>query len=183
MFFVALLLYFLLVSLYVSLISTNELWGCKKKEKERDKEDIGNLFEKSSNKGATINSLFKTIYIIGQGNALCRQRIPSSSSARKGTIDINIFITSRNGDKKNHATYQDEERTCLILHPCCRLVEMKKILWGLPNLKYCRRVAWGSAIWGVKQMSSPFPCSPVIRECSWKKTRVEKNVCIAGHHG
>ena len=23
-------------------------------------------------------------------------------------------------------------------------------------------------------MSSPFPCSPVIRECLWKKTQIEK---------
>ena len=23
-------------------------------------------------------------------------------------------------------------------------------------------------------MPSPFPCSPVIRECSWKKTQIEK---------
>ena len=28
--------------------------------------------------------------------------------------------------------------------------------------------------WGVKEMPSPFPCSPVIRECSWKKTQREK---------
>ena len=27
-------------------------------------------------------------------------------------------------------------------------------------------------------MSSPFPCSPVIRECSWKKTQIEKNIYI-----
>ena len=24
-------------------------------------------------------------------------------------------------------------------------------------------------------MPSPFPCSPVIRKCSWKKTQIEKN--------
>ena len=23
-------------------------------------------------------------------------------------------------------------------------------------------------------MPSPFPCSPVIRECSWRKTQIEK---------
>ena len=28
--------------------------------------------------------------------------------------------------------------------------------------------------WGVNEMPSPFPCSPVIRECSWKKTQIEK---------
>ena len=25
-------------------------------------------------------------------------------------------------------------------------------------------------------MSSPFPCSPVIREWSWKKTQIEKKI-------
>ena len=29
--------------------------------------------------------------------------------------------------------------------------------------------------WGNKEMPSPFPCSPVIRECSWKNTLIEKN--------
>ena len=26
-------------------------------------------------------------------------------------------------------------------------------------------------------MPSPFPCGPVIRECSWKKTQIEKKKC------
>ena len=30
-----------------------------------------------------------------------RQRIPESSCARKETVDIEILVTSRNGDKKN----------------------------------------------------------------------------------
>ena len=36
---------------------------------------------------------------------------------------------------------------------------------------------WGSWKWqwGVKEMPSSFPCSPVIPECSWKKTQIEKN--------
>ena len=28
--------------------------------------------------------------------------------------------------------------------------------------------------WGVKEMPSPLPYSPVIPECSWKKTQIEK---------
>ena len=28
--------------------------------------------------------------------------------------------------------------------------------------------------WGVKEIPSPFHCSPVIRRCSWKKTQIEK---------
>ena len=36
---------------------------------------------------------------------------------------------------------------------------------------------WGSWKWqwGVKEMPSSFPCKPVIPECSWKKTQIEKN--------
>ena len=27
-------------------------------------------------------------------------------------------------------------------------------------------------------MPSPFPCNPVICECSWKKTQIEKNIYV-----
>ena len=32
-----------------------------------------------------------------------------SSCARKETVDTDILVTSRNGDKKNHAIYQNNE--------------------------------------------------------------------------
>ena len=48
----------------------------------------------------SVNSRFKTIYIIGQTKAFYRQRIPEFSCARKETIDIEIIVTSRNGDRK-----------------------------------------------------------------------------------
>ena len=35
-----------------------------------------------------------------QRKALYRQRIPESSCARKETIDIDILVTSRNGDRR-----------------------------------------------------------------------------------
>ena len=38
--------------------------------------------------------------IIGQRKAFYRQRIPESSFVRKETVDIDILVTSRNGDKK-----------------------------------------------------------------------------------
>ena len=38
--------------------------------------------------------------IIGQRKAFYGQRIPESSSARKETVDIDILVTSRNGDRK-----------------------------------------------------------------------------------
>ena len=43
---------------------------------------------------------FKASEIIGQKKAFCRQRIPEFSSARKENVDIDILVTSRNGDRK-----------------------------------------------------------------------------------
>ena len=48
----------------------------------------------------SVNSRLKATKIIGQRKALYRQRIPESSCARKETVDIDILITSRNGDRK-----------------------------------------------------------------------------------
>ena len=38
--------------------------------------------------------------IIGQRKAFCRQKIPEFSHVRKETVDIDILVTSRNGDRK-----------------------------------------------------------------------------------
>ena len=47
-----------------------------------------------------VNSRLKATKIIGQRKAFYRQRIPEFSRARKGTVDIDILVTSRNGDRK-----------------------------------------------------------------------------------
>ena len=47
----------------------------------------------------SINSTLQAS-IIGQGKAFYRQRIPEPSCVRKETVDIDIFVTSRNGDRK-----------------------------------------------------------------------------------
>ena len=54
----------------------------------------------------SVNSGLKATKIIGQRKAFYRQRIPKFSHARKETIDIDILVTSRNGDK-NHAIYKN----------------------------------------------------------------------------
>ena len=46
------------------------------------------------------NSKLKATKIIGQRKAFHRQRTPESSCARKETVDTDIFVTSRNGDRK-----------------------------------------------------------------------------------
>ena len=48
----------------------------------------------------SVNSGLKAIKIIGQRKAFYRQRIPEFSRARKETVDIDILVTSRNGDRK-----------------------------------------------------------------------------------
>ena len=40
------------------------------------------------------------VKIIGQRKAFYRQKVPESSCARKQTVDIDILVTSRNGDRK-----------------------------------------------------------------------------------
>ena len=49
----------------------------------------------------SVNSRLKANRIIGQKKAFYRQRIPEPSCARKETVDIDILVTSRNGDKKS----------------------------------------------------------------------------------
>ena len=48
----------------------------------------------------SVNSRLKATKITGQRKAFYRQRIPGSSCARKETIDIDILVTSTNGDRK-----------------------------------------------------------------------------------
>ena len=48
----------------------------------------------------SVNSRLKATKIIGQRKTFYRQRIPESSCARKETVDIDIRVTFRNGDRK-----------------------------------------------------------------------------------
>ena len=48
----------------------------------------------------SVNSRLKATKIIGQWKAFYRQRIPEFSCVRKETVDIDILVTSRNGDRK-----------------------------------------------------------------------------------
>ena len=48
----------------------------------------------------SVNSGLKSTKIIGQGKAFYRQRIPEFSRTRKEIFDIDILVTSRNGDRK-----------------------------------------------------------------------------------
>ena len=48
----------------------------------------------------SVNSRLKATKIIGQKKAFYRQRIPEFSCARKEIADIDILVTSKNGDRK-----------------------------------------------------------------------------------
>ena len=48
----------------------------------------------------SVNSRLEATKIVGQRKAFFRQRIPESSHVRKETADIDILVTSRNGDRK-----------------------------------------------------------------------------------
>ena len=48
----------------------------------------------------SVNSRLKATQIIGQKKAFYRQRIPESRFVRKETVDMDILVTSRNGDLK-----------------------------------------------------------------------------------
>ena len=48
----------------------------------------------------SVNSRLKATKIIGQRKVFYRQKIPEPSYARKETVDIDILVTFRNGDRK-----------------------------------------------------------------------------------
>ena len=48
----------------------------------------------------SVNSRLKVTKIIDQRKAFYRQRIPDCSCASEETVDIDIFVASRNGDRK-----------------------------------------------------------------------------------
>ena len=48
----------------------------------------------------SVNSRLKATKAIGHRKAFYRQRIAESSCARKETVNVDILVTSRNGDRK-----------------------------------------------------------------------------------
>ena len=55
----------------------------------------------------SVNSRLKATKIIGQREAFYRQTIPEPSCARNETVDIDIFVTSENGDKKKSCSLSE----------------------------------------------------------------------------
>ena len=61
----------------------------------------------------SVNSGLKATKIIGQRKAFYRQRIPEFSCARKETVDIDILVTSRNGNRKIMQSFRITSRPTL----------------------------------------------------------------------
>ena len=77
----------------------------------------------------SVNSRLKTIQIIGQRKAFFRQRIPEFSCVRKETADIDILVTSRNGDRKimqstNYQSASSDEHLYRSSHQRCFIKKM-----------------------------------------------------------
>ena len=59
----------------------------------------------------SVNSRFKATKFTGQKKAFYRQRIPESSCERNETAEIDIFVTSSNGDRKIMHSIRRTSRT------------------------------------------------------------------------
>ena len=98
----------ILIMIYIFLIGIHSMqgWtattshGVLRKRTTKRLKHTRNLFRKNLQLKMSVNSRCKATKIIGQGKAVYRQRIPESSCVRKETVDIGIFVTSRNGDRK-----------------------------------------------------------------------------------
>ena len=75
-----------------------EAWSYKKKKHKKI-----NQYKKSVYKEPTVKMCLLILNLkplIGQKKTFYRQRISKCSCARKGTVDIDILVTSRNGNRK-----------------------------------------------------------------------------------
>ena len=72
----------------------------EKKKAQKRLQDTENLFRKNLQLKMSVNSGLKATKIIGERKAFYRQRIPEFSCATKETVDIDILVTSSNGDRK-----------------------------------------------------------------------------------
>ena len=83
-----------------------------------------------------VNTRPKATMIKHQRKAFYRQGIQRSSCARKEAVDIDILVTSRNGDK-NPAIFQNNEQTSL------EKKEMKPVEPVLKSICTCRKdLSW-----------------------------------------
>ena len=76
----------------------------------------------------SVNFGLKATKIIGQRKASYRQRIPEFSCARKETLDIDILVTSRNGDRKIMQCLPTNTDIALILIETSTISQLHQLL-------------------------------------------------------
>ena len=77
-----------------------ETWSYKKKKQKKGKAYRESVLKEPTVKKMPVNSRREATTIMGQRKAFYRQRTLESSCARKETVDLDILVTSRNGDRK-----------------------------------------------------------------------------------
>ena len=74
-----------------------------------------------------VNSRLKVTKIKGQRKAFYRYRSPESSYARRETVDIDILVTSRNGDRKMMQSIRIMSRPPLTSLPFIQTMKAKDL--------------------------------------------------------
>ena len=72
----------------------------KKKKHKKIKAYRNSVCKKPTVRRFLLTLTLNVIYIIGQRKAFYRQRIAESSCMRKETVEVDILVTSKNGDRK-----------------------------------------------------------------------------------
>ena len=72
----------------------------KKKKHKKIKGYRKFVWKEPTVKSFLLTVTLNVIYIIGQRKAFYRQRIAESSRVRKETVELDILVTSKNGDRK-----------------------------------------------------------------------------------
>ena len=85
--------------LHARLNSHYKAQSYKKKQQKKIKTQEISL-ERTSSQQVSVNSTHKAIQIVGQRKAFYWQRIPKPSCVRKETVDIDVLVTSRSGDRR-----------------------------------------------------------------------------------
>ena len=73
----------------------------------------------------SVNSRLEVTKIMGQRKTFYRQRIPESSCVRKETVDIDILVTSRNGDRKIMQSIRIKNRPPSRIRKCNQLSQFR----------------------------------------------------------
>ena len=142
-------------SLHARLNSHYKIWSYKtRKHKRLEHTEI--CLERTYSYKMSVNSRLKATEIIGQMKAFFRQRIPESSCARKEIVDIDIVVTSRNGERKIMQSIRITSRPPSRVRNCNQLSQIR---WT-PTKVIPIEKTWAGYILTM--------CQWFKRACQWK---------------